>query len=242
MHHKRKIRLLLPVLLLLAVCAAALYAGQYYRADNAAAAALSQDGSVTVSRTDYGWHFDGPSGDTALIFYPGGKVEETAYAPLLHLLAANGIDVCLVRMPLRLAILGMNRADAVLRSHSYSRWMIGGHSLGGACASASAAKNSGRLDGLILLAAYPMAKLPDDLDTLFICGTEDGVLNRQAYGKNRSLAPKDAEEAVIEGGNHAQFGSYGPQKGDGAAGLSALKQQEETVRIILRHFRLEPAP
>ena len=235
MHHKRMKRLFLPFLLLLVLCAGALYAGQYYHADSTAAAALSSDSSVTVSETDYGWHFDGPCDDTALIFYPGAKVEETAYAPLLRLLAAGGIDVCLVRMPLRLAILGMNRADAALRAHSYSRWIIGGHSLGGACASHYAAKSSGRLDGLILLAAYPMSRRPDDLDTLLLYGTEDGVLNRQAYDKKRSLAPAGAKEAVIEGGNHAQFGAYGSQKGDGAARIPARQQQEETVRIILQH-------
>jgi hypothetical protein len=40
---------------------------------------------------------------------------------------------------------------------------------------------------------------------------------------------------VLEGGNHAQFGSYGPQRGDGTATLSASEQQERT-RAALREW------
>ena len=36
----------------------------------------------------------------------------------------------------------------------------------------------------------------------------------------------------IEGGNHAQFGNYGPQKGDLPATISAEEQQKQTVEAI----------
>ena len=36
----------------------------------------------------------------------------------------------------------------------------------------------------------------------------------------------------IEGGNHAQFGNYGPQKGDQPATISAEEQQAQTVAAI----------
>ena len=38
---------------------------------------------------------------------------------------------------------------------------------------------------------------------------------------------------MIEGGNHAQFGNYGAQKGDGEAVISAQEQQEETIRFVM---------
>ena len=38
---------------------------------------------------------------------------------------------------------------------------------------------------------------------------------------------------VIEGGNHALFGDYGEQTGDGEAAISAQAQWEETGRVIL---------
>ena len=63
------------------VCGSVVYVEQYYRADVAAEEALVSDGNVSVERTGYGWYFDGPGEESALVFYPGGKVEETAYAP-----------------------------------------------------------------------------------------------------------------------------------------------------------------
>ena len=235
-----KKRRILRMLLAAAVLAAVLflgYTGVYYRADAAAEAALRSDDAVTVARTDYGWFFDGPSETDALIFYPGAKVQETAYAPLLHSLAGQGMDVCLVRMPFRLAVFGGDRAAEVLRRHRYDRWYIGGHSLGGAIASGYAATHGDRLQGVILLGAYAMRPLDDRLTTVLIYGSEDGVLDRDSYEKSLSYVPEDAVEHIIRGGNHAQFGSYGPQKGDGRAAVSPKEQTGETVRVILSAVR-----
>lgn len=225
-----RILALLPALLAIAF---AVYVGQYYRADAKAVAALQSDDAVQISRTDYGWIFDGPSMERAMIFYPGGKVEETAYAPLLRQLAREGMDVCLVRMPLHLAIFGEDRAAGVLRERDYPHWYIGGHSLGGVCAASFAAAHSETLDGVVLLASYSTKTLDDSLDVRLICGSADGVLNRDQYEKNRRHAPAGAVETVIEGGNHAQFGSYGTQRGDGTATISAEEQVRRTVRAIL---------
>ncbi|MBQ1303209.1 MAG: carboxymethylenebutenolidase, partial [Firmicutes bacterium] len=109
-----------------------IYAGSYYHAEESVSEALATGGGVEVSQTDYGWYFDGPSEDSALVFYPGAKVEETAYAPLLHRLAAEGMDACLVKMPLRFAFFGKNKAGKVMEQYDYDRWFVGGHSLGGA--------------------------------------------------------------------------------------------------------------
>ena len=228
----RRVLLWLGLALLLTTAAFLLYAADYYRADETALDALGSDGTVRVSRTDYGWFFDGPGETRALIFYPGGKVEETAYAPLLRLLAEQGTDVCLVKMPLRLAVLAPDRADMVLAEHDYESWFIGGHSLGGAMAANYAAEHTESLDGVILLAAYSTEPLPDSLPVLSVYGTEDGVLNRGNYEKNLANVP-NLQEVVIEGGNHAQFGSYGEQRGDGEASIDPGMQWNETAEAIL---------
>lgn len=209
------------------------YTGQYYRADETAERALNSDVAVTVERTDYGWFFDGPSETDALVFYPGAKVEETAYAPLLHRLAERGMDVCLVRMPFRLAVFGQNRGLDVMKLYQYDCWYIGGHSLGGAMASGYASKHGDQLNGVILLGAYAMDELDEDLTTVLIYGSEDNVLNMENYEKSRSYLPNSAVEHIIPGGNHAQFGSYGKQKGDGEASISPEEQIEETISVIL---------
>ena len=224
---KKKRRLILAAgLLLLALALALLLSvSQVYRAGDRALQALTSD-TVQVERTDYGWFFDGPGEDTALIFYPGGRVEETAYAPLLHSLAHQGLDVCLVKMPLRLAVFGMNAADGVIARYDYAHWLIGGHSLGGAVAAIYAASHE--LDGVILLAAYPTRSV--DEPVLLLCGSEDGVIDREKLAASGQFGA--VEEQVIAGANHAQFGDYGAQRGDGLAAISAEKQQSLACAAI----------
>ena len=225
---------IIPLGLMLAATAAFLaYASVYYRADPHALDMLESDGDVQVSRTDYGWRFDGPGEEAALVFYPGAKVEETAYAPLLHGLAREGVDACLVKMPLRFAFLGIDSADAVMKRHDYARWIIGGHSLGGSMAVEYAARHPDRVDGVVLLGSYGQKALDESVFELSVYGTEDGLATRRDIEKNRAIAPPRYYEHAIQGGNHAQFGNYGIQSGDGAASVSAGDQQAETIRAIL---------
>ena len=176
--------------------------------------------------------FDGPSEDTALVFYPGGKVEETAYAPLLHGLAAAGMDVCLAKMPFRLAVLDTDAAKDIIEQYGYEKWYIGGHSLGGVMAADFAARHSDLLEGVILLAAYPVKKIPSQLSELLLAGSMDQVINMDKVAEGRQYAPEYYEEYVIEGGNHAQFGFYGRQKGDGIASITPQLQIQETIGYI----------
>ncbi len=122
---RRKWWWIIPVVVLvLAGIAFLVYTEQYYHADKAAYYALESDETVNVMQTEYGWLFDGPSETDAIIFYPGGKVEETAYAPLLHYLAGQGMDACLVKMPFRLAVFGANKANHVMKQHVYGQFSV----------------------------------------------------------------------------------------------------------------------
>ena len=224
------------------LCAAALlvvcfflYTEHYYHADQTALSALESDDTVTVIKTDFGWLFDGPSENDALIFYPGAKVEETAYAPLLHLLAKEGMDICLVKMPFRLAFFGSSKADDLMPRYSYTNWYIGGHSLGGAMAANYAANHEKLLSGVVLLAAYSTKKLSDSLAVISVYGSEDHVLNMKKLKEGDAYLPDTAVKYVIDGGNHAQFGNYGEQDGDGKALISAMDQQHQTAELIVQN-------
>lgn len=213
------------------------YTGVYYHADAQSVAALVSDEQVAVLQTFYGWYFDGPSEDRALVFYPGAKVEETAYAPFLHSLAAEGIDVCLVKTPFRLAILGINSAESVIKQHEYSHWYIGGHSMGGAAAAIYAANHGEQVEGLVLCAAFPTKAIQEDMKVVSLYGSEDHVIDLSSTEKGRSLvSSSNYVEYVINGGNHAQFGNYGAQRGDGQASLSAQDQQMEAIEVILKEI------
>jgi hypothetical protein len=51
------------------------------------------------------------------------------------------------------------------------------------------------------------------------------------------LLPPDTQWTAIEGGNHAQFGWYGPQSGDHPATISRTAQQARTVRATIDLLR-----
>lgn len=236
LRKRKKWFWLIPAIVLILFCLIfLLYTQKYYTADESVHAVLQTDETVTVVKEDYGWLFDGPSDQDALIFYPGGKVEETAYAPFLHKLAENGMDVFLVRMPFRLAVFGRDKADRVTAQYDYARWYIGGHSLGGVMAASYAATHGSLLSGVFLLAAYPVKPLDDNMRAVLIYGSEDGVLDREKLKAAARYLPDGSEIYVIEGGNHAQFGNYGAQNGDGNALISSDEQQRRTTEIILQN-------
>ncbi len=230
---KKKILIILLVLLGILIGSCVWYINDYYHVTDKNMA-LSNTDTVQVMETDFGYSFDGPGEDNALIFYPGAKVEELAYADLLKRLAADGVDCYLIHMPCNLAFLGINKAAAVMETYKYDNWYLAGHSLGGAMAASYAADNSDKLNGLIFLAAYSNKNLSDtDLKILSIYGSEDKVLNSEKIEQGRELMPSTYEEFCIDGGNHAGFGVYGEQSGDGTATISGDEQKEQTVIKII---------
>ena len=222
-----KIALITLAILILTIAAVFfVYTQDYYHADETATALLTTKPAIkTTQKLTILTPDAANDSGVGLIFYPGGKVQETAYLPLLEQLRQNGLTCVLVKMPFRLAVFDSNAAnDVYAQFPAISRWYLAGHSLGGAMASSYVEKNSDRLTGLILLGAYPIndASLP----TLAIYGSEDVKLDRT---KLETVADK----LEIAGGNHAYFGNYGEQKGDGTASISREDQQAQAVAAIL---------
>ena len=230
-----KKRVIIPVISFLFIVIVCIwYVNDYYHTDENVQEYWQTTDSVSVTEMPEGLYLDGPGNETALIFYPGAKVEYTAYLPLLSELADQGIDCFLVKMPCNLAIFGQNKAKKIMDSYEYDHWYLSGHSLGGAMAASYASGHLESLDGLVLLAAYPTKSLKSDsFSVLSLYGSEDGVLNMEKVEEGNSYMPADYAEICIEGGNHAQFGNYGEQKGDHAAGISREEQQAQTVEAIL---------
>ena len=59
------------------------------------------------------------------------------------------------------------------------------------------------------------------------------MLEFKAYEDSKKYNPSNSKEVVIKGGNHAQFGNYGEQAGDGTATISREEQQDQTAKAIL---------
>ena len=218
---------------LVLVGAGALYLGNYYHANDDALAALEGDDTVSVTSTGNILRFDGPGQQTALLFMPGAKVEARAYAPLMLLVARGGVDCFVVSPPANMAFLGENMMEECLRENQYGHWILGGHSLGGLVAASYVSSHPQQADGLVLLASYAPGPIDQSIAVCSVYGSEDGVLNRELYAEAQSRLPQGHAEVCLEGGNHAYFGSYGPQRGDGKAALTPAQQQEQTAQAIL---------
>jgi len=217
------------IVLVLALVAGAciIYVSDYYRADWEAIKAFAPMNSMSTELHDDGiLAFKSPNATKGFIFYPGGKVECTAYQPLMAACAQQGILCILVEMPFNLAVLDINAAAGIQEQYpEIEKWYIGGHSLGGSMAGSYLAEHIDDYDGLILLGSYATADLSETgLDILSVYGSEDQVMNRDKYEENKSNLPSDFTEVVIEGGCHAYFGMYGAQDGDGKPAISNEQQ------------------
>ena len=131
-------------------------------------------------------------------------------------------------------IFDSNAADKIIGKYDYDTFLLGGHSMGGLVASGYAAQHSDAVDGVVLLAAYPTEKISDSVGLLSVYGTDDKVLDRGAYESAKRYFPDGYTEKIINGGNHAQFGNYGAQSGDGEATITAQEQQTQTVFAIIQ--------
>lgn len=236
----KKHRIVFSVLVIVLVLAALFmwYVSDFYHATDDVYGFFSESGEVKISEYPEYLLLDGKGEESALIFYPGAKVEYTAYVPLMYEMAESGVDVFIVRMPFNLAFFGISRADDIISQYSYETWYISGHSLGGAMAACYAEKNAEKLDGIIFLASFTTKDLKScGLRVLSVYGTEDGVLNMKRIEEEKDLLPSDYTEVIIEGGNHACFGSYGEQKGDGEALIFPSVQRRLTADAVTAFIR-----
>ena len=234
-HIGRRVALIVVAVVLVLVAVAVIWVNDTYKPDSTARAAMESGNGVTVTEiAGDNVAFVPENPKAGFIFYPGAKVEPEAYAPLMRECAERGVLGVIARMPFNLALLDTNAADGIREQFpEVTEWMISGHSMGGVAASAYASRHEGDFDDIVLLASYSS----DDLtgykgNVLSIVGTNDHVLNLQAYEAASERLPGQARELKIEGGNHANFGSYGVQSGDGEATISPEEQWDQTADAI----------
>lgn len=204
-----------------------------------AISALESGPEVTVTQQE--WIVFSPTfiePTAGFIFYPGGRVDARAYAPAARELARAGILVIITPMPLNLAFFAPNNAKAVINAYpQIAEWYVGGHSLGGAMAASFIYNQPDCCAGLILWASYPAENndlsAVENLQVASIYGTLDGLATPEKVLNGQPLLPPAARFVPIAGGNHAQFGWYGPQSGDNEATLSREEQQSRVVQATL---------
>ncbi|RPH55504.1 MAG: alpha/beta hydrolase [Chloroflexi bacterium] len=226
--------IMLLALLLLGAGGFVLWAETPARPRQAALAALQSDDKVTVTETGKHITFE-PSNvqpSTGFIFYPGGRVDYRAYAPILRQIAEQGYFVALVPVRLNLAFFDVNAAEPVLADFpQIEHWAIGGHSLGGVAASLFAGTHP-QIEGIVYWASYPA----DDqlknsgIKMMSIYASNDGLATGEKIEASKANLPTDTLFLAIQGGNHAQFGDYGPQGGDNLASIPAESQWQQVAK------------
>lgn len=196
---------------------------------------LQSDSTVQVTTQGSDIYFTpiNKSATKGFIFYPGERINASAYAKLCKQIASKGYKVIAVDMPFNYATFGKNKAYKIIEDNpNIQNWIIGGDSLGGTSACKYAAKNK-NVDGIVLISSYPTDNISDlGFKVLSISGSKDNVIDYEALVNSKDKLPKDTTYIEIEGANHSQFGSYGSYSGDG----DALISEDEQINIAVNNI------
>jgi len=227
----RRVLVVVVVVIALLALAFGVYANTVSLGERDKALEVWNNPAIDVTVTDHSLVMTptGAASGTGLVFIPGAKVEAGAYLyKLSGLVEEGGATVVITKPTLNLAFfdtrpLSTFEADAP----EVESWLVGGHSLGGvrACQLADDAE----VDGLVLFGSYCANDLSDtDLSVLSIAGSNDGLSTPEKIADARQNLPADATLIEIDGANHANFGDYGDQAGDGDSTVPS-----ETVRGLI---------
>jgi pimeloyl-ACP methyl ester carboxylesterase len=174
-----------------------------------------------------------------LMFWPGGLVDPHAYVASLGTFAGRGYHVVIAKVTLNLAITQIGKGYE-LAQRLGGNWVAGGHSLGGTTAAWTVYDHKDYFKGLVLLASYPADSTP--LTTwagpvISIHGDKDGLAtDPKIDAAVPELPPAETDKTLtaatpgktlyftLAGGNHAQWGDYGLQSGDGTATIAKEAQ------------------
>jgi hypothetical protein len=208
-------------------------------ADRAAAQSVFDDRRVSVTDTPESVVIaprQNPA-DAGLVFLPGAKVDPYAYlATLAGTVESTGMTVVITKPTLNLAFFDRRPlADFTRAAPEVTTWFLGGHSLGGvrACMLAADASAAGEpVAGLVLFGSYCAAPVDDGLSVLSVSGSADGLSTPAKVRAAAGLLPADSTFVEIEGANHAAFGAYGAQPGDGVASITPAEAEHAITDAV----------
>ena len=206
-----------------------------FTATEPALSAMQSDDAVTVTETATAITLEpvGGASGVGVVFYPGARVDPRAYASHLAPLARDGREVIIVKEPLGIAFLSLGTLARVEAGDG--AWAAAGHSLGGTVAALEA--ESADAPALVFWASYPAGDMTGYAGAvLSVSGSEDGLSTPAKIDASRADLPASTVFHQVDGAGHAQFGSYGPQPGDGTPSLTdqdARLAISETTRTWL---------
>ena len=245
-----RIALAVVGVLALAVVVFLVYAHTVMAGERPAALEAWRDDAVTIRQTERSFVIEPAEGgsDVGLVFIPGAKVDPAAYLwKLSGIVAESGATVVITEPTLNLAFFDTRPlAEFTADAPDVSEWYVGGHSLGGVrscqlAASGADAASEPHVSGVVLFGSYCANDLSrTDLRVLSLVGENDGLSTPDKVAAASSLLPDDAVTVLLEGANHAAFGDYGPQPGDGIATASD-EVTRDRITAAVSEFLAPPA-
>jgi len=238
----RTLAIVLSVLVL-ATVAFLFYSSMVMRGDRAAAIEVWTNDDLVVTSTDHSIVIapaTDPSG-AGLVFIPGAKVDPYAYLyKLSGIVEETGATVVITKPILNLAFFDQRPLSTFTDdAPTVERWFVGGHSLGGVRACQWAEGTD--VAGLVLFGSYCSNDLSDTgLQVLSISGSEDGLSTPQKIDSAASLLPEGTDFVEIQGLNHAGFGDYGVQPGDGRSSLTGAEARDEITAALTHVLARNP--
>ncbi|MCP2030478.1 dienelactone hydrolase [Okibacterium sp. HSC-33S16] len=201
----------------LAVLAALMWAHTVMAGDREAALTVWRTDALSITDTGHSVILAPTSGssDHGLVFVPGARVDPYAYLFKLSGIAEAGTTVVITKPTLNLALADLRPLETFTDDvPDVDSWVVGGHSLGGVKACQYATDD--RVDGLLLFGSYCASDLSGSgLPALSFVGENDGLSTPEKIADAGGNLPETATVREIPGANHANFGNYGAQAGDG---------------------------
>jgi len=197
-------------------------------ADDAVAVEYLPEG-ILMTPTASGGDAEG----TGLVFVPGARVQAHAYMfQLSGVVAEHGATVLITEPTLNLAFFDTRTlAQFTTAAPEVDRWFVGGHSLGGVRACLMTPGSDAA--GLVLFGSYCAGDIAESgLPVLSVAGENDALSTPAIIEENAGLLPADAVFVTIEGANHASFGDYGPQSGDGPRTITSEQMRDELTALL----------
>jgi hypothetical protein len=185
------------------------------------------DGSIVMQATE-------GAGTTGVLYFPGARVNPYSYLYPLSEIAASGVTVVIMDPLMNMALFDTRSIDELsLAAPKVSDWVLSGHSLGGVRACMLA--DHPDVVGLVLMGSYCANDISSTaIPVLQILASGDGLINAEALKASAQLLPPSTQKITLEGANHASFGTYGEQPGDGIATLSRAEVREELTAVFQR--------
>ena len=233
--------LALLLVIVLAAIAFLVWAHMVMQGDRERALDVWNNGDVSITSTDHSVVLSPASGGsgTGLVYIPGAKVDPYAYLyKLSGVVEQLGVTVVITKPTLNLAFFDTRPlTDFTADAPDVTTWLIGGHSLGGVRACQLA--DDPAVSGLVLFGSYCATDLSEtDLEVTSISAENDGLSTPQKIEDAAGNLPDDATFVEIPGANHASFGDYGRQSGDGEANITS----EQAFTAITEALSLAVAP